>query len=127
VQFFILLYRLDAEERYLIWISDKNDSIAVDAEGFVPSFANTTGLRAYADRNHYTLEREEPILHDLDWVACWTKSPVQQIDCEKALAAWNLFSDIARSAPERGVAFQRLDMSIRPSIRRCSGEPTLPH
>ncbi len=50
---FPLLYRLQAEERYLSWISDEKDSVAVDAAGFVPSFSDLTALRQYADLNHF--------------------------------------------------------------------------
>ena len=81
----------------------------VDAEGFIPSFASNVRLRAYAERNHYALEEEAPIPHDLDWVDFWTKAPDAQIDCDKTLAAWNLFSDVAHSAPGPGVLFERLD------------------
>jgi hypothetical protein len=112
MQFFPLLYRLGAEDRFLIWISDEKDRVIVDAEGFIPSFPNATSLRAYADRNHFALEAEEPILHELDWISSWAKAPDPQIDCRDTLAAWNLFSDVARSVPRQGIHFVRLDAQI---------------
>jgi hypothetical protein len=113
-QYFPLLYRLYSEERYLIWSSNDEDALVVGADGLIPSFKDIAQLRAYADVNCYRLQNEEPILHDLDWVAAWTKAPVVPIDCVKALAAWNLFSDVARSMPDSGTAFQHLDS--RPAI-----------
>ena len=59
-----------------------------DAGGFVPTFKEYACVKAYADLNHYSLEREEPILHDLDSVAAWTKAPAVPVDCGNALTAW---------------------------------------
>jgi hypothetical protein len=101
MKYFPLLYRLNDEERYLIWISNEQDAVAVDHEGFVPSFRDLVNLRRYADLNQYRL--------DLDWVAKLKMAMNPQIDCETALAAWNLFSDVAVSTPSHGNAFQTLD------------------
>jgi hypothetical protein len=109
MKYFPLLYRLEAEDRYLIWISNEKDFVVVGPEGLVPTFKHMASVQAYADLNNYSLEREEPILHDLDWVATWTKAPDAPVDCRKALAAWNLFSDVAKSISERGISFDRLD------------------
>jgi hypothetical protein len=113
-KYFPLLYRLQAEKRYLIWISSEKDSVMVDDGGFVLSFTDVAQLRGYADSEHYVLQNEEPILHDLDWVVGWTKLPLVPIDCEKALAAWNLFSDVALSIAARRADFERLDS--RPTV-----------
>jgi hypothetical protein len=114
VGYFALFYQLDAKRRYLIWISEAQDSalvdsVALDEGGFIPTFEDAAHLRRYADLNHYRLQDEEPILHDLDWVAAWTKSTREPINCENALAAWNLFGDVARSVGGRGVAFESLE------------------
>jgi len=108
VKYFPLLYRLDAEDRYLIWISNESDGVVADAEGFVLTFKDTDAVRAYADLMHYQLEDHEPILHDLDWVGTWLKKPGMPVNCVEALGAWNLFSDVARSIQGRGRAFERL-------------------
>lgn len=109
VQYFPLLYRLKTQDSYLIWVSNDSDFVVVDAEGFVVSFSDIADLRAYADENHYSLQEEEPLLHDLDWVAAWTRAPGMPVDCTKALAAWNLFADVARSVPAKGSVVESLD------------------
>jgi hypothetical protein len=115
VKYFPLLYRLGAEDRYLIWISNEKDSVVAEGGGLVPTFKHIDSVQAYSEVNQYSLEREEPVLHDLDWVAAWTKAPDAPVDCRKALAAWNLFSDMAKSVNERGIAFNQLDSQF-PSI-----------
>src|SRR5713226_1361191 len=115
MKYFPLLYRLNAEDRYLIWISNEKDSIVVAANGLIPTFRDPMVLREYASLNHYDLQTEEPILHDLDWVAAWAASPAIPADCDKTLAAWNLFRDVASSTGDRGIAFEHLDSKL-PSI-----------
>jgi hypothetical protein len=109
VNFFSLLYRLKSVDRYLIWISNERDSVAVDNGGRVLTFESTAALGRYAELNHIRLESETPALHDLDWVALWTESPDRPVDCKEALAAWNIFSDIATSVGATGLTFSRLD------------------
>ena len=92
MKYFPLLYRLQGEKSYLIWISNEKTSVAVDSDGFVVSFGDLASLRQYADLQHYSLETEEPVLHDLDWVATWRMEPGGPVNCGEALAAWNLFS-----------------------------------
>jgi hypothetical protein len=111
MKYFPLLYRLQAEQRYLIWKSDEQDSVAVDAEGFVPSFRDLISLRKYAELNHYRLESQVPVLHDLEWVATWEVAPTPQVDCEKTLAAWNLFRDVAGSIPNQRITL-KLDSQL---------------
>ena len=108
MKYFPLLYRLRAEERYLLWISNEHDSVAVDADGFVPSFRDLSVLRQYADMNHLKVENDEPLLHDLEWIATWRTAPGASVDCVKALNAWNLFGDVASSIPSRGNVFGQL-------------------
>jgi hypothetical protein len=115
MKYFALLFRLNAENRYLIWISSEKDFVVADAGGLVPTFEDTASVQAYAELNHYSLEGEEPILHDLDSVVAWTKAPGMPVDCRNALAAWNLFGDVARSIRGRGIAFDHLDSQF-PSI-----------
>jgi hypothetical protein len=106
MKYFPLLYRLDSAERYLIWMSNEHDSVVVDADGLVPSFGNITALRQFAEINDYSLETEEPVLHDLDWAVGWRIPQTVPVDCVKALEAWNLFDDIAASIPSRGDGFE---------------------
>lgn len=109
MKYFRLWYRLCGEDRYLIWISNDRDAVVVDDAGFVLCFDGAEALRAYADRNGYKLEAEDPILHDLDAVATWLDDPRMPVNCNEVLAAWNLFSDVARSVHERGSGFESLD------------------
>jgi hypothetical protein len=109
MKYFRCLYRLRREEWYLIWISNERDAVVVDDAGLVPVFKDAKAVQVYADRNGYKLEGEEAILHDLDWVAAWVDEPQMPINCNEALAAWNLFSDVARSVHERETAFEPLD------------------
>jgi hypothetical protein len=107
--YFPLLYRLNSEDRYLIWIGNDGDSVLVDGEGFVPTFKDLSALRRYAKLHRYSLETEKPRRHDLQSVAKWIKSPIRPVNCKKALAAWNLFVDVARSVGKAGTALMRLD------------------
>jgi hypothetical protein len=111
MKYFPLLYRLDGEDGYLIWISNDNDGVVADARGFVPTFSDVDAVQAYARPEQYELESEEPKLHDLDWVAAWLKVPGKPVNCRKALEAWNLFSDAARSIHVHGMGstFEPLD------------------
>jgi hypothetical protein len=131
VEYFFLLYRLNAQNRYLIWVSHEKDSnekdaVVVDAAGFIPTFEDPTLLRQYADLHHYHLRSEEPILHDLDWVAAWTKSPDGSVNCEEALAAWNLFGDVAESTGKEESAFKHLDSQFLPIYKKLFWGNNLP-
>jgi hypothetical protein len=109
MKYFRLLYRLGHQQRYLIWISNERDGVVVDGAGLVPIFKDAEAVQTYADQNGYNLESEQPVLHNLDWVAGWVDEPGRSINCSEALAAWNLFSDVARSVRGRGSVFRRLD------------------
>jgi len=109
MRYFPLLYRHNAEDRYLIWISNESDRVLTDNRGVGLTFKDSKSVQSYADANHYELEREEPKRHDLDWVTTWLKDVRMPVDCREALAAWNLFSDIARSIGEGSGCFTRLD------------------
>lgn len=109
MKYYTLLYQLNGELRYLIWISGKKDTLEVDARRLIPSFSDAKSLRRYAKIKGYSIEREKPILHDLDLIVSWLKKPSAPIDCVAVLAAWNLFSDIAVTFPRRNSAFQRSD------------------
>ena len=106
MKYFPLRYRLHAEERCLIWISNEQDSVAVDREGFVPSFRDLIILRRYADQNQYKLEPDKSALHDLDWIVELNTKRITQLACKKVLAAWNLFR--ACRDPERRAIRSRM-------------------
>jgi hypothetical protein len=125
-KYFGAWYRLKGEDRYLVWITNESESVAVDCDGFIPSSASLADLREYAKLNHCELETAEPILHDLDWVALWTASPRRRVDCKKALAAWNLFGDVTNSIGDRGAAYKRLDASLNTIYRKLFWGNNLP-
>jgi hypothetical protein len=81
----------------------------VDASGFIPSFIGIEALRHFSETLHYILDTNEPRLHDLDWIVTWLKLLIAAINCEKALAGRNLFSDVAAAFPIRDVPFVKLD------------------
>jgi hypothetical protein len=95
--YFRLWYRLDGADGYLIWFSNEEDGVVVEADGSAPAFGDLVALHAYADSQHLDVCIEEPILHDLDSVAVWLARPVHAIDCDAFLSAWNLFADLAAS------------------------------
>lgn len=108
-QFFRLWYRLDGEDRYLVWLSNAEDRVLIDAAGRVPTFSSQAGLTSYVDKLGITLVDEAPILHDLDHLTRWLAGgSVHAVDCDELLAAWNLFDDVARSMGDR---FERGDRS----------------
>jgi len=126
VDFFPLLYRLKSVDRYLIWVSNEKDSVGVDSRGRVLAFESAASLGRYADLNHIRLESETPVLHDLDWVAFWTESSDEPVDCKRALAAWNLFSDVAVSIGPSGFGFSRLDSEERTIYQKLFWGNNLP-
>ncbi len=107
-----LLYRLDAEDRFLIWFSNEVDGVHVDAAGRIPTFRTDEEWQAYTSGHDLPLKLETPILHDLDVVAHLVKEPDGvMLDCSETLAAWNLFADLARSVPDGGIVFAEADQS----------------
>jgi len=98
---FPLLYRLNSQDCYLIWISNDNDTIETDATGQMLTFRDSKEIAAYAAMKQYTLESEEPKCHDLGWVTRWLSAKDLPVDCDEALAAWNLFGDVAVNTRSR--------------------------
>lgn len=100
-KYFILWYRLDQVDSYLIWYSNNLDGVVVDSTGPVPTFLEIYRLCAYAGNLGLHLEEEEPILHDLDAVKYWLENPRKTaIKCDCFLVAWNLFGDVALSVQD---------------------------
>ena len=97
-EYFNLWFRLDARDAYLIWFDGEPDGVVVDADGKVPCFLNNEDLSRYAASLNLSVKTEEPILHDLDFVASWLKTENDvTVDCDIFLAAWNLFDDVSHS------------------------------
>ena len=92
-QNYILWYRLDQNDRYLIWISDKIDSVHTDKKQ-VTIFTSVADLRAYAAEKRIKLVEEELILNNFDTVQEWIPDPNQELNSIDCMNAWNLVKDI---------------------------------
>ncbi|HAX78565.1 MAG TPA: hypothetical protein DCY88_22715 [Cyanobacteria bacterium UBA11372] len=104
-QYFILWYRLDGVNAYLIWYTNDCDGVLVDS-GKVICFKSISLLRRYAEGCGLYIEEEEPIFQELDPVKNWLYNPSKtEINCNIFLSVWNLFIDIASSVQD--VAFDR--------------------
>jgi hypothetical protein len=124
--YFPLLYKIQGQRRFLIWVGDEKDSIVVDADGLIPTFDNAFSLRQYAELKEYNLETEEPRLHDLDWVQSWCAGENTPIDYSEALNAWNLFADVAASVQVAGHDFCVADNSASSTYRKLFWGNNLP-
>lgn len=79
----------------MIWFSDDLDGLVVDSStAKVLAFKNKEVLINLAQKNNLVIQDEEPVLHDLDYVQDWIISGAIDVDCQKALIAWNLFTDV---------------------------------
>jgi len=97
--YFILWYRLNRADGYLIWFSNDIDGVIVRKDSTVRSFDSRRALQKYAKDNHILLKPEALEQHDLDRIVDWLRSPTKDsIDCNAFLEAWNLFVDVARSS-----------------------------
>ncbi len=98
LKYYILWYRYDDIDSYLIWYSDEKDAVFVDSDGFVPSFKGNDSLLKYAAERGISVDIEKPILHNLDLVNKWLEGKDSElIDCNTFNGAWNLFADVSRS------------------------------
>ena len=106
--YYPLWYRLDNQNRYLIWTNEVDaqgdmDGVFVDSNRKIPVFNSMNALLSYAQSQGIAFEDGELNLHNLDVVKRWLKvrrSKAQgptAIDCNEFLAAWNLLADISRS------------------------------
>ncbi len=93
---YICWYRLDRQDRYLIWYSNETDGVIIDADNHVLSFNMLEDLNHYAEAHNLPIKKEIPNLHDLDAVATWLENEsAVDIDCKQFLAVWNLFGDVS--------------------------------
>lgn len=107
------LYKLDGIEKYLLWYSDDPDGIYIEPTGEIFAFSSLTQLKFYAKLNHLPLASEPSMLHDLDYIDTFIQNQNRiQIDYDKLLTAWNLFSDLAVSVPEKGTDFTVINKSL---------------
>jgi hypothetical protein len=96
-KYYILWYRLDGGDAYLIWYSNEQDGVLVDG-GCVLSLRDRGGLLEYAESQGIRVEAEEATLHNLDELEEWLKSgDANLIECDNFNGAWNLFADVSLS------------------------------
>ena len=112
-RYYILWYRLDGKDSFLIWYSGEEDGVFVDAGGFAPSFTDTDSLLSYAQERHVSVDTEKPILLDLDVLGRWLKEKdVGLIAPNGFNGAWNLFADVSRSINGSFDANRRLTREV---------------
>lgn len=99
MEYFDCWYRLDDNDRHLIWYSSDEDGVVVTpAPKKVLTFATSEDLLSYARTKGIEIKKEMPILHRLDVVVEWLTSTIDlAIPSDDFLNAWNLVGDVARS------------------------------
>jgi hypothetical protein len=95
-QHYILWYRLDENDRYLIWFSDKIDGVVVRNKQVV-TFTSVAGLRSFATQNGIKLAPDEPVVHNFDTVTQWIPDPGQELNSIDCMNAWNLVKDVVNT------------------------------
>jgi hypothetical protein len=93
----------------LLWLQDDIDLVLTRPSKRILDFASTRAATQYARGEGYQVASEELAMIHLDWIAQGHAFLIGDIDCSEALAAWNLFADIAASIPERASAFLAKD------------------
>jgi hypothetical protein len=97
-QYYSFSYRLDGQIQYLIWFTDEDDGVYLDADATVPSFSKQEELYEYAQAAGISVDLAESVLLDLDTVSEWlVDRTADTVDCVVLLNAWNLFDDVSRS------------------------------
>lgn len=101
-------FHLDNRVRYFLWSSEVEGEDDIDRDqvwtqnGIAPTFATLAFVDEWARQQLQVsfVDEGEPILHDLSSVARWLRlkksRSARQIPLSKCLAAWNIFSDLAR-------------------------------
>lgn len=97
-EYYILRYRLDKRDSYLIWYSDETDGVITNTTGEVISFRSLEELLEYASMNRIVIDQEETIMNNLDLVAEWIDgNDPDLINFTEFNSIWNLWTDIAGS------------------------------
>jgi hypothetical protein len=105
---FVSWYRLDGQDRYLLWWSgDYNDAVWVDANRQIPVFKTIEQAQAFARQHAIPVKIDESGPLNLDGVKQWLRNTRRPVDTEVCLTGWNFFVDVAegtgcRFAGQRG-------------------------
>lgn len=95
-QHYALWYRLDQQDRYLIWISDQIDTVYVHQKKIV-TFESLDALKAFAATKHIKMMPEEPVLNNFDTVQEWLNETNGAINCIDSMNTWNVAKDITNT------------------------------
>lgn len=105
-----LQIRLDGSDALLLWFIDEQDGVVTTPDERVPCFASETALLTFARELRVTVSEHRPVVHDLDAVQAWARTPsAETLDARALLVAWNFFGDLARSTPTRAELFLSAD------------------
>ncbi|WP_444885821.1 hypothetical protein [Microbulbifer sp. PSTR4-B] len=97
IEFFLLWYRFDNQNSFVLCFSDEADGVFVDSVGQAPTLSSAELTVKYAGGLGISAVNKRPTPHNLDKVINCLEDPNQYaIDCDKTLSIWNLFDDIYR-------------------------------
>ncbi|MCU7495834.1 MAG: hypothetical protein HF314_05135 [Ignavibacteria bacterium] len=113
-EYYILWYRLNGKDQYIIWFSNETDGVVTDPSGNVISFDSKDQLVEYASKNNLTIIEDEPELHNLDLVSEWiSENTPELINFSQFNNIWNLWTDISSST---GRSFDNKDRNAADMI-----------
>jgi hypothetical protein len=115
MEYYVFSYQLSSEVRYLIWVSDdensKKDRFVSDSQGMIPAFTGLEALEAYAaTKNLSLLTPSSAILLNLDTIVGWLSANSDLPTCDDLLNAWNAFSD-ADNSTQREPSFSKMSFT----------------
>lgn len=97
-EYYILWYRLQNRDAYLIWYSDETDGVLTDSSDKIISFDTKEQLLEYALKVKIDIKSEILELHNIDLVSEWIKAnDPEKINFTEFNNIWNLWTDIANS------------------------------
>lgn len=95
---FLIPFRLDGQNRFLVWYSDEHDGVLLTDMGAVAMFDSEPAGIAYAKAKGLSAALDTRGTWDFDAIACWAETPTAGgIECNAFYNAWNLLGDIAAS------------------------------
>jgi hypothetical protein len=112
VEYYALWYRLDSQDRYLVWVEGEDsskDTVMLDRNGYLLVFDLPDRVLDYAEKNNLSISVENLSVHDLDRIESWIGNISSPLDCVNILSAWNLFSDVSHSVERYQERFVLLD------------------
>jgi hypothetical protein len=97
-KYYILCYRIENKDSFLIWCSNDKDRVLTNINEKILNFSSKQELYKYALKNEINIEQEEATIYNIDAIVEWINvGDSKSIDCNEFNSAWNLFEDISRS------------------------------